>query len=306
MNAPHPTGVELDLAGRTVFVRRWPTAAADATGAPAVMVHGLGGQSTNWTDFMALMADRLDAWAPDLPGFGWSPPPQDADYSMAADAAVVAALIEQRAEASGQPVHLFGNSMGGAVSVLAAAARPERVASLTLISPAMPDLRPRRGTVGVPLVALPGVGTRLYSRLARVPADRQVDGMVALNYGDASTFTAQRRDEALVEVQRRLALPYAGEVLSGAARGLLKAFLDPGPNGLWAAAAKVDCPTLVIYGGRDRLVDPRRARRVARHMPHASFVTLPTVGHVAQMEDPALLARFVRPMLDSSFGARPG
>ena len=304
VNAPHPPGVELDLAGRSVFVRRWEGVPSDGL-APAVLVHGLGGQSTNWTDFMAQLADRLDSWAPDLPGFGWSPPPDDADYSMDADAAVVSALIERRAAESGQPVHVFGNSMGGAVSVLAVSAMPEHVASLTLISPAMPDLRPRRGTVGVPLVAVPGLGTRLYSRLARVPAQRKVDGMVALNYGDANSFSEQRRDEALVEVQRRLALPYAGEALSGAARGLLRSFLDPGPRGLWAAAATVKCPTLVVYGGRDRLVDPRRAARVARHMPHASFVTLPAVGHVAQMEDPALLSRFVRPLIDSTVGAGP-
>ena len=32
-------------------------------------------------------------------------------------------------------------------------------------------------------------------------------------------------------------------------------------------------------------------------MPHAQIVTLPKAGHVAQMEDPALVARFVRPLL---------
>ena len=39
------------------------------------MVHGLGGAATNWTDVMDLLRDRLDSVAPDLPGFGWSPPP---------------------------------------------------------------------------------------------------------------------------------------------------------------------------------------------------------------------------------------
>jgi pimeloyl-ACP methyl ester carboxylesterase len=94
-----------------------------------------------------------------------------------------------------------------------------------------------------------------------------------------------------------VALPHAAEALSGAARGLLRAFIDPGPTGLWASAARVTCPTLIVYGGRDRLVDPKRSRRAARHVPHARIVTLPGAGHVAQMEDPALLARFVRPLL---------
>ena len=301
MNAPHPAGEEMRLADRTIFVRR---SGAEAGRPPAVLVHGLGGQSTNWTDFMSEMGGELRSWAPDLPGFGWSPPPTDADYSVAADVDVVCALIDELFEETGQPVHLFGNSMGGAVSVVVAATRPERVATMTLISPALPDLRPRRDTMGVPLMAIPGVGARIYARLARVPAERQVDGMVALNYADAASFTAARRAEAVKEVRRRLALPYAGEALSGAARSLLRSFVDPGPRGLWSAAARVQCPTLVLYGGRDRLVDPRRARRAAEHLPHAQIVTLPSVGHVAQMEDPALVARFVRQLLASEAGVR--
>jgi pimeloyl-ACP methyl ester carboxylesterase len=251
---------------------------------------------------MSEMSADLRSWAPDLPGFGWSPPPSDGDYSVAADVDVVCALIDELFEQTGQRVHLFGNSMGGAVSVVVAATRPERVATMTLISPALPDLRPRRDTMGVPLMAIPGIGSRIYARLARVSAERQVDGMVALNYADAASFTPTRREEAVKEVQRRLALPYAGDALSGAARALLRSFVDPGPRGLWAAAARVQCPTLVLYGGRDRLVDPRRARRAADHLPHAQIVTLPSVGHVAQMEDPALVARFVRQLLTSDSG----
>lgn len=269
------------------------------------MIHGLGGQATNWTDLMAEMVDDVEGWAPDLPGFGWSAPPPDADYSLTADAEILSTLLEDIYAERAEPIHLFGNSMGGAIAVLVAAARPDLVATLTLISPALPDLRPRRDTMGVPVVAVPGLGRRLLTRMAQVPANRQVQGMVALNYGDAAAFTPARRAEAIAEVERRLALPHAGEALSGAARGLLRAFIDPGPSGLWATASAVTCPTLVIYGGRDRLVDPRRSRRAARHMPHAQIVTLPRAGHVAQMEDPALVARFVRPLLAESRRTAP-
>lgn len=295
MNAPHWPGVERLVARRQIFVR---TSAREGRRlAPAVMVHGLGGQATNWTDLMAELDGDVDAWAPDLPGFGWSPPPADGDYSLGADAELVANLVAQVVEERGERVHLFGNSMGGAVAVLVAATRPELMASMTLVSPALPDLRPRRDTMGVPVVAIPGLGRQLASRLASVPPERQVQGMVALNYGDARSFTPTRRAEAVAEVRRRLSLPYAAEALSGAARGLVRSFIDPGPGGLWASAARVECPTLVVYGGRDRLVDPRRSRRAARHLPHAQIVTLPRAGHVAQMEDPQLLARFIRPML---------
>jgi pimeloyl-ACP methyl ester carboxylesterase len=295
VNAPHWPGFEITIGGRAVFARS--SASEGSALAPSVMVHGLGGQSTNWTDLMAVLDDEVDGWAIDLPGFGWSPPPVDADYSVVADAQVVCALLERIHSERGRPVHLLGNSMGGAVSVVAAAMRPDLVATLTLISPALPDLRPRRDTVGVPLVAVPGLGRRVFDRLARVPVERQVDGMVALNYADASAFTPTRRAEAIAEVRRRMQLPHAADALSGAARGLLRSFVDPGPHGLWSSASRIGCPTLVIYGGRDRLVDARRSRRAAQHLPHAAIVTLPRIGHVAQMEDPALVARFVRAMI---------
>ncbi|HUV48848.1 MAG TPA: alpha/beta fold hydrolase [Actinomycetes bacterium] len=300
MNAPHWPGAEWSLGDRALFVRTSSPAEGRQGAAPALMVHGLGGQATNWTDLMAELVDDVEAWAPDLPGFGWSPPPPDADYSLTADVEVLSAMLERLHAERGEPVHVFGNSMGGAIAVLLATARPDLVKTLTLISPAMPDLRPRRDTMGVPVVALPGIGRQLVDRMARVPAERQVQGMVALNYGDATAFTPTRRAEAVSEVQRRLALPHAGEALSGAARGLLRSFIDPGPSGLWASAGQISCPTLVIYGGRDRLVDHRRSRRAARHMPHAQVITLPRVGHVAQMEDPPLVARFVRPMMVAS------
>ena len=83
---PWPGEVET-LGPHRLFVRGTSTGRRDrdvsndgATEA-AVMVHGLGGQSTNWTDLMGLMADRMSSWAPDLPGFGRSPPPHADDYS---------------------------------------------------------------------------------------------------------------------------------------------------------------------------------------------------------------------------------
>ena len=128
---------EVALPGWTLSVRTSEPALPGAE--PAVLVHGLGGSSLNWTDLMGLLRDRLDSRAPDLPGFGYSPPPDDGDYTLTGHARAVIALIEQEARG---PVHLFGNSLGGAVSTTVASRRPDLVRSLTLISPALPDLVP--------------------------------------------------------------------------------------------------------------------------------------------------------------------
>ena len=69
--------------------------------------------------------------------------------------------------AAGAPVHLLGNSLGGLVSVLVAARRPDLVASLTLISPAMPVYRvPPAFSRAMLLLLLPGVPTLAERRMA--------------------------------------------------------------------------------------------------------------------------------------------
>jgi pimeloyl-ACP methyl ester carboxylesterase len=297
VSRPHFEGAEQEVGTRAVFVRS--SGQSGVSRPAAVMVHGLGGQSTNWTDLMHELAE-LDCYALDLPGFGWSPPPSDADYSLTASADVVATLVQELSKSHDGPLHLFGNSLGGVISILVAAARPDLVRSLTLISPALPDLRPRRDTMGIPAVALPGVGRRLYHRMGKVSAERQVAAMLALNYGDATVVTPERREEAAAEVARRLALPHSGDAMSAAARSLLTAYVARGQRSLWAAARRVSCPTLILYGGRDRLVDPKRSLRAARALPHARVMVLTRLGHVAQLEDPALVARMARPMLAAS------
>ncbi|HET6988848.1 MAG TPA: alpha/beta fold hydrolase, partial [Kribbella sp.] len=119
------------VAGVDLLVRDVPGAAADLP--PALFVHGLGGSSLNWTAVGLLLNDTIRGIAPDLPGFGRTPLSGAAGINE--QAAVLVELLEREVE---QPVHLFGNSMGGAVAVTLAAQRPDLVASMTLISPALP------------------------------------------------------------------------------------------------------------------------------------------------------------------------
>ena len=153
---PHWPGRPVELGDHQVYVRSVPGDGGEpALGEPALCVHGLAGSSRNWTDLMVLLRPRLAADALDLPGFGGSPPRPDGRYSVAALAQTVAALIERK---HGGPVHLIASSLGGAVSVKLAAARPELIKSLTLISPALPDWRPHLDQVQFALISLPGIG----------------------------------------------------------------------------------------------------------------------------------------------------
>jgi pimeloyl-ACP methyl ester carboxylesterase len=306
--APWP-GEFVSLDSGEIFVRQAP---APSGAQPAVFVHGLGGSALNWTDLMHLLskpafdhrpAAPLACQALDLPGFGFSTAPIDGDYSVDARAAVVVALIEKCVTG---PVHLVGNSLGGAICTRLAARRPDLVSSLTLISPALPDLRPRLLPLRLAVVTVPGVGRWLLKRLQQLPPARRAEMTINDIFADPSLVEPERRHEAISEVIRRDGLVYAGDALLGSARALVAEYTRPGPGSLWHDAASVTAPTLVIYGSHDRLVDPSLAGRAARAYANCRVVVLPKTGHVAMMERPDLVAAEMRDFIAAAAGADPG
>jgi pimeloyl-ACP methyl ester carboxylesterase len=305
--APTPQwpGRLVDLPTGQLFVRTAPAASAGAGPAqPALFIHGLGGSATNWTDLMDLLSrpdDRdpaapvLDCAAVDLPGFGFSPPGADGDYTINGHARAVIELLDKQGN---WPVHLIGNSMGGAVSVRVAARRPDLVKSLTLISPALPDLRPRPLRMRFALVAVPGVGQAIMNWLARQPADIRTELSIKDVFNDPRDMHPDRRDEEIAELLRRDGLGYADKALISSARSLVIENFKSGLTSLWRDAVRTRAPALVVYGSHDKLVNPVMAAKAARVFRSGRVIVLPGVGHVAMMERPAVVAAEVRSFLD--------
>lgn len=261
---------------------------------PALFVHGLGGSSQNWSDLMAQLADSVDGEALDLPGFGWSAPPADRDYSVTGLARVV---IRHLDAAGSGPVHLFGNSLGGAVSTRVAAVRPDLVRTLTLISPALPELRVQKSAVPTALLAVPGMAG-LFGRLARdLTPEQRTRGVMGLCYGDPSRVTPEGFRNAVDEMERRMGLPYFWEAMTRSSRGIVDAYTLGGQHGLWRQAQRVLAPTLLVYGGKDQLVSYRMARKAAAAFRGSRLLSLPEAGHVAMMEYPDMVAAAFRELL---------
>lgn len=287
--APWP-GAATTAAQAHVYVRHTPATADGAE--PALYVHGLAGSSTNWTDLAARLAPWLSADAIDLPGFGRSGPAPRGNYSIAAFARVVIAYLERRDRG---PVHLVGNSMGGAVCLRVAALRPDLVRTLTLISPAVPDLRVRREGSD-PLLALlivPGAGTVVERRMNRLGAEQRARGLIAVCFADPARVSDRRLAEAADEVRERWELPWASQAFTRSLRGIVVNYLTATSVSSWRLLARIQAPTLVVWGQQDRLVDVALAPRVARTVPDARLLVLPDVGHVAQLEDPDITARAI-------------
>jgi pimeloyl-ACP methyl ester carboxylesterase len=286
-----------------------PAAREPAAQEPALCVHGLEGSSRNWTDLMDLLRPRLAADAVDLPGFGDSPPRPDGRYSVAAMAETVTRLIRHGDRG---PVHLIGNSLSGPACVKVAATHPELVKSLTLISPALPDPRPRRELLNFPVMCLPGVGTRVIGQFRRLPPERRVADVIWNCFSDPQRFAPQRFAVEVAELSRRDTFAWPSAALVGSARALTADFLRIGRTSSWREATRITAPTLIIYGADDRLVHARNAGRAARAFSGARIVVMPSTGHIAHMEHPAQVAAEIGVLLDAQAQAprpnprRPG
>ncbi|MER7753540.1 alpha/beta fold hydrolase [Kitasatospora sp. NPDC097643] len=286
----------VEVPGAVLAVHR-PSADGGAhTREPGLFVHGLGGSAANWTALMDRLAGQVDAEAVDLPGFGRSEPPLDGNLTVNGHVRAVIGYLE----ASGRgPVHLFGNSLGGAVAVRLAALRPDLVRTLTLVSPALPELPPQHTAWSTALLALPGVPTLVRHLPAGLRgAEQAADDLLRLIYGDPSSLSADTRAEAVAEYRRRLEVPHAMQALIGSARGIVSAYTERGDQALWRQAEQVRAPVLLVYGLRDKLVAYRSARRACAAFADARLLVLPDSGHVAMMEHPDQVARAVRELIE--------
>jgi pimeloyl-ACP methyl ester carboxylesterase len=300
-------GTEIPVRGGEVFVRTTPwTGPVDGSGGPrerALYVHGLGGASTNWTDLAALLAVRFDGWAIDLPGFGRSQPPPRGRYSIRGQVRAVIDVLEhivgQPGDGAGRPVHLVGNSLGGLVSVLVAGRRPDLVASLTLISPAMPVYRvPPAFSRALLLLLVPGIPSLAARRIGGITPEESVRAMVRMCFGQPSRVPPERLEQAVQEMRERAEQPWSDRALTHSMRGLITSYLRVGATNAWRTARTLTPPTLVLWGSRDRLVDPALAPRLAAVVPDARLLVLEGVGHVAMLEAPEETARAVLGMVE--------
>ena len=230
---PWPGEVER-VRGVDLFVRRTPGPAGG--GEPALYVHGLGGASTNWTDLADLLAGRLDGEALDLPGFGRSGPvPRAGLLGQPGTPARSIALLEHR---GGGPVHLFGNSLGGAVAVRGrrdpAGPGPDADPGLAGAAVAAAAARLRRHAAAA--AAARARAARRSGGWTSLPPERRARAVLDLCFADPSVVPAEplpaRRSR---RSSGAAALPCAMDAFTASLRGLARSYAAPGERSLWRA-----------------------------------------------------------------------
>lgn len=119
-------------AGRIRYTESPASSASEAGALPVVFVHGMVAHAGFWNEQVERLRGGRHAVAVDLRGHGGSEPPADGDYSPAACAADVLAVMDALGL---EQVALVGHSFGTLVALALASANPERVARLVLADP---------------------------------------------------------------------------------------------------------------------------------------------------------------------------
>lgn len=268
-----------------VRIRRKMNESAEA----AFFIHGLGASGHNWFPLMTEFGDELDMTAPDLPGFGMSLPPEDLDHSPKNFADILAEVIDKTYP--GKSVHLFGNSLGGSVAVYLAAKYQDLVKSVTLISPALPTLYPHLGAAPVVLSAIPKFGEKLMEKYFELPPAERAKNTIQTTFANPRNTPDGWQEAITKELAARDGQPHQLPSLLATLRSLLSTFWDRSPAAPWNLVKEISAPMSFIYGGQDKLVHPRAAKKVPYFAPRANVKVWQETGHVAHIEHAAMVAK---------------
>ncbi|HJQ84071.1 MAG TPA: alpha/beta hydrolase [Candidatus Binatia bacterium] len=272
-------------------------------GPTMVLVHGLGGSHVNWIGVGARLAAHARVVAPDLAGFGRTPlAGRSADVE--ANRRLLARFVDAVADG---PVILVGNSMGGLISMLEAAERPARVSALVLVAPAQPrpaaTLFDARVALTFAAYAFPGVGERfLRWRAQHLGPEELVRQTLAFCCADAGCLPADVVAAHVAIARERREMPWAEAAFLQAARSTLATLARR--RRLHDVVARIAAPTLVVQGGRDRLVPLAASRATVAVRPDWTLEVFEDVGHVPQLEAPGRFADVVLGWLGSVAAAR--
>jgi pimeloyl-ACP methyl ester carboxylesterase len=181
-----------------------------------------------------------------------------------------------------------GNSLGGAVAIVLAARRPERVERLVLIDSAGFNF----DAADRPWVLRLAGSAAVTGLLERLPVQRPLARLgLRQVFHDDRLVTPER----VAEYEQGLARPGAVAFV----RELLDERQDMGFPGIVSA---VRAPTLILWGAEDAWIPVEHARRFAEAIPGSRTAVIPACGHVPQEERPDEVARLLLEFLD----ARPG
>lgn len=236
---------------------------------PIVLIHGTSASLHTWDGWADALKPTRRVIRVDLPGFGLTGPHPKKDYSLASYSAFMAELLGQLGV---QQSVMAGNSLGGEVAWHVAVDHPQLVSHLVLVDSGGYPFTAQSVPVAFQVAKIPALRPLLTHTLPR----SMVESSVRNVYGDPGKVTPELVDryyELSLREGNRAALADRSAVPMGTES---------------ASIRRITQPTLILWGGQDRLIPPENAHLFQKDVPGSRLVMFEHLGHVPQEEDPAV------------------
>ncbi len=254
-------GDMIEAAGARLHVR-----ADGPAGAPAIIaIHGFGSSLHTWEAWAQDLSEAYFVIRFDLPGSGLSPPDPTGRYDDERAFELIEGLM---AHFDVERTALIGNSVGGRIAWRFAAAQPDAVTRVVLVSP------DGFASTGFEYGKAPEVGAITHAMRVILPRFLVRQNLVQ-SYGDPERLepeTVQRYYDLLRAPGARKALIHRMEQT---------VLTDPRP-----LLPTIDAPVLLLWGELDRLIPVANAQDYLDLLPDARRVVLDGLGHLPQEEAP--------------------
>lgn len=239
----------------------------EGEGEPVVLLHGMGASMFGFRRNIPALTEKYRVLALDLPGFGYSDRPLDADYSLSGQTKVVRAFMAAR---NVERAVVLGHSMGGAIAQRLAYSEPEAVSRLILVNSAPANrlrlppwmavsrLRPLLGTLGVLTIQM-GPWREMVLRNA---------------VWDDRLLTPETLEGYFLPFRVRGTARALAQTLAHRAR-------DENIN-----LSRIGQPALLLWGEGDHWIGVPVAAAMKRHLPDARLMVVREAAHLVLEEQP--------------------
>jgi pimeloyl-ACP methyl ester carboxylesterase len=260
-------------------------------GPAIVLLHGSNSSLHTWQPIVERLGAGYRIVTLDLPGHGLTGATPDKDYGAEG---MMAAVDVVAADLGLDHFILGGNSMGGWVAWRYALARPGRVDALLLIDAAGMPLRAGEkappSNVGFRILQYP-FGRWLATQITpRALVEQSLRGSVE---------NQSIVDDAMIDRYWEL-LRFPGNREAT----VLRARMDREPA-MAARIGAIRAPTLILFGDRDRLINPSAAKTFHERIAGSEVVILPGIGHLPMEEAPDATAAAIADFLKRRLAPAP-
>jgi pimeloyl-ACP methyl ester carboxylesterase len=222
----------------------------EGEGEPLILLHGLFGALSNFTDLIEHFSPKYKVVVPLLPLF-------DLDIFHTSVGGLEKYVFRFIEAMNYNNIHLLGNSLGGHVALVHVLKHPERIKTLTLTGSSglfesgMGDTYPKRGD---------------YEYIRK---------KTEMTFYDPATATKELVDEVFEITNNRIKVIKIIALAKSAIR-----------NNLGEELNQIKQPTLLIWGSNDVVTPPFVAREFNKMIPNSELFFLDKCGHAPMMEVP--------------------